>query len=432
MDIPGLYNLFIQYPRIVTDSRQDLKDSIFFGLRGERFNGNLHAAEALKKGACYAVVDEPEVVVSEEYILVEDSLKTLQQLAAYHREKLSIPIIAITGSNGKTTTKELSDEILSSRFSVRSTPGNLNNHIGVPLTLLMMDSSVDVGIVEMGANHPGEISFLCGIAKPDYGLITNVGEAHLEGFGSIEGVKKTKAELYDFIGESGGLIFCNSGDPDLCEMAARIEAGISWYGQGKETVCSAEILSSDPVLSLRLSFQAEGEYDVTTGLVGSYNRENILAAAAIGLHFRIPQSEIVSSLQGWSADNNRSQRLETENNILIMDAYNANPTSMVAALDNFSLQKHPRKVLILGDMLELGEGETRAHQKILDHISRMDCEEVFLVGPVFSGFPLPGEVKAFATTNDFEIWLKSNPLKDRLILLKGSRGIGLERIKDSL
>ena len=424
--------MFTEYPRITTDTRQDLQDSIFFGLRGDKFNGNSYAIEALEKGARYAVIDDPEMSDIKDCIKVEDSLKTLQELAAYHRESLSIPILAITGSNGKTTTKELTDEILSSRFIVKSTPGNLNNHIGVPLTLLGMDETTEIGIVEMGANHPGEISFLCQIAKPDYGLITNVGEAHLEGFGSLEGVKKAKAELYKFIGERGGLIFCNAGNPDLREMIADINAGICWYGPGEESICSGEVLSSDPVLSIRLSFPETGNADIKTGLVGAYNLENILSAVAVGLHFRIPTAEIGSSLKGWSTANMRSQKIETENNVLIMDAYNANPTSMSAALDNFKQQDHPQKVLILGDMLELGNIEETAHLKVLNQIREMDVAHTFLVGPVFSGLSLPGGIRAFISVADLKKWLGNNPLKNSLILLKASRGIGLEQLKGVL
>ncbi len=432
MKISELYQLFLDFPRITTDSRQDLKDSIFFGLQGDRFNGNSFAAEALEKGARYAVIDDPGMAVKKDCIRVENSLKTLQELAMYHRDSLRIPTLAITGSNGKTTTKELADEILSSRFNVTSTPGNLNNHIGVPLTLLRMNENTEIGIVEMGANHPGEIGFLCQIAKPDYGLITNVGEAHLEGFGSIEGVKKAKSELYEFIVGNGGLIFCNAGDPDLREMIAGLDVGMSWYGSGEESVISGEVLSSDPVLSFRLSFPETGDIDVTTGLVGAYNLENILSAVAVGLHFRIPPDEIGSSLQGWSTQNMRSQKIETDNNVLIMDAYNANPTSMTAALDNFKLQDHPQKVLILGDMLELGNIEKTAHQKVLNQIKEMDVSTTFLVGPVFSGLSLPGETRAFLSAKDLEKWLENNPLKNNLILLKASRGIGLERLKSVL
>ncbi len=435
MDISGLYHLYTRHPHIVTDSRRTVKDSIFFGLRGERFNGSLFAGKALENASCYAVVDDPKVVEDERYILVEDSLLTLQELSAYHRDRLSIPIIAITGSNGKTTTKELTAEILSPQYMVKATSGNLNNHIGVPLTLLEMDSATEVGIVEMGANHPGEIALLCRLARPDYGLITNIGQAHLEGFGNMEGVKKAKGELYKHLGESGGLIFCNGGDRVLQEMLAGINAGVSYYGESEDAVCSGEILSADPFLTLRLSFrdmETVEEMEVNTQLVGGYNLENILAAVAIGLHFRIRTDDIRNALEGWSTENNRSQRVETGKNVLIMDAYNANPSSMMAALENFSLQDHPRKVLVLGDMLELGENEIRAHREILEHILEMDCGEVFLVGPVFSALQVPGNIMVFPSVDKLDHWLGRHPLADRLILLKGSRGIGLERLKHRL
>jgi UDP-N-acetylmuramoyl-tripeptide--D-alanyl-D-alanine ligase len=432
MDIAGLYQLFTRYPRITTDSRHDLEDSVFIGLRGERYNGNEYAAEALEKGARYAVVDEPALARGDKYILVDDSLVALQELAEYHREKLSIPIIAITGSNGKTTTKEGMAQVLSSRFMVTSTPGNLNNHIGVPLTILLMDESTEIGIVEMGANHHGEIGFLCRIAKPDYGLITNVGEAHLEGFGSLEGVKKAKGELYEYLEKQGGLIFCNSEDSHLLGMMAGMDAGVSWYGNGDGSVCSAEVLSSDPFLNISLSIPGKESFEIATGLAGAYNIQNILAAVAVGLHFRISPAEISSSLQGWSTNNNRSQRIETADNILIMDSYNANPTSMQAALESFRGLAHPAKVLILGDMLELGEGEEKAHRKMLEYLGELDYEKIFLVGPVFSGLSLPGEARAFTSVEELDSWLADNPLKDSLILLKASRGIGLEQLKSRL
>ena len=435
MDISGLYHLYTRHPHIVTDSRRIVKDSIFFGLRGERFNGNLFAGKALENGSCLAVVDDPKVVKDERYMLVEDSLRTLQELSAYHRDRLSIPIIAITGSNGKTTTKELAAKILSQQYLVEATSGNLNNHIGVPLTLLGMDSATEVGIVEMGANHPGEIALLCRLARPDYGLITNIGQAHLEGFGNMEGVKMAKGELYKHLGENGGLIFCNEGDRVLHEMLTGINAGVSYYGGSENAVCNGEVLSADPFLTLRLSFpdmETMEDMEVNTHLVGGYNLENILAAVAIGLHFRIRTDNIRNALEGWLPENNRSQRVETGKNILIMDAYNANPSSMMAALENFSLQDHTRKVLVLGDMLELGENEMRAHGEILEQIRKMDCGEVFLVGPVFASLQVPGNTMVFQSVDEMDHWLGRHPLADRLILLKGSRGIGLERLKDRL
>ncbi len=432
MDISALYQLFTRNPYIVTDSRSSVKNSIFFGLRGERFNGNRFAAEALNKGALYAVVDDPEVIDGDRYILVGDSLATLQELAAFHRNHLDIPLIAITGSNGKTTTKELAAGILSTQYRVKATSGNLNNHIGVPLTLLGMDGTTEIGIVEMGANHPGEIALLCRLARPDYGLITNIGHAHLEGFGNIDGVKKAKGELYEYLEENGGLIFCNAEDETLREMLESVHTGIMYYGAGNETVCSGEVLSANPFLSFRLRLRNTEYMELETLLVGSYNLENILAAVALGLHFRIIPDNIFHKLQGWSSGNNRSQRVETDRNVLILDAYNANPTSMILALESFNLQDHQRKVLILGDMLELGENAGQSHEAILKRVVEMDCHEVFLVGPIFSAMQLPGEIRAFGSVEELEGWLGRHPLENRLILLKGSRGISLERLRDSL
>ena len=284
----------------------------------------------------------------------------------------------------------------------------------------------------MGANHSGEIALLCRLASPDYGLITNIGQAHLEGFGDIEGVKSAKGELFKHLEDCGGLIFCNAGDRVLMEMLSNIDAGVNLYGESEDAVCTGELLSTDPFLTLRLGFRDMEDMEVETGLVGSYNLENILAAVSIGLHFRIRTENIFNVLEGWSANNNRSQRLETKMNVLIMDAYNANPTSMMAALKNFSLQDHPHKVLVLGDMLELGEKEQTAHKKILEHILEMDCGEIFLVGEVFSALQLPGNIRAFNSVDEMDGWLVKHPLSDSLILLKGSRGIGLERLKERL
>jgi UDP-N-acetylmuramoyl-tripeptide--D-alanyl-D-alanine ligase len=432
MNVSGIYQQFTRYPEIFTDSRRCREGSIFFALRGERFDGNRFAADALRNGARYAVVDDPQVVDGEQYILVKDSLAILQELSAYHRDRLHIPVVAITGSNGKTTTKEVTAKILSSRYLVKATGGNLNNHIGVPLTLLGMDSSTEIGLVEMGANHPGEIALLCTLAKPDYGLVTNVGSAHLEGFDSLEGVKRAKAELYEYIGEKGGLIFCNGGDPDLLEMLSGIRAGIVYYGKTGKAICSGEVLSADPVLRIRLTLHNRETMEIRTGLAGGYNLENILAGVAVGLHFRVRPENIFSALEGMTLGNNRSERIETGSNVLIMDAYNANPTSMMAALHNFSIQDHPRKALVLGDMLELGENAGRAHREVLDHVLEMDCSEIFLVGSEFSKLSVPGRVRVFPSVVELDAWLGGNPLKNMLILLKGSRGIGLEKIKDRL
>lgn len=410
------------------------KDSIFFGLRGEHFDGNQYAAEALNRGARFAVVDDPSFSDGGQYIRVGDSLSTLQELAAHHRAQLlRIPVVAITGSNGKTTTKELVADLLSSKYRVRATLGNLNNHIGVPLTLLGMDSDTEIGIVEMGANHAGEIALLCRLARPDCGLITNIGQAHLEGFGSLEGVRKAKGELYGYLAQNGGLTFCHAGNRELLGMLDGIDADVLYYGGGSETVCSAETLSSDPFLSLRLRIRDQEAFDVKTGLVGEYNLENILAAVAVALHFGIGAGNIREILEDWSLDNNRSQRIETGSNILIMDAYNANPTSMKAALDNFSRQDHPRKVVLLGDMLELGEQEIPLHREVLEYLKDGDFSEIFLVGPVFSGIQKTTEgIRTFRSVGEAGDWLERNPPTDRMILIKGSRGMGLEKLKGKL
>ena len=432
MEISALYELYKKYPHVITDSRQVREDSIFFSLRGDRFDGNRFAGEAINKGARYAIVDDPALVADERYILVRDSLASLQELSSYHRRQLDIPIIAITGSNGKTTTKEIIADLLSTQFIVKATKGNLNNHIGVPLTLLGIDSTTDLGIIEMGANHSGEIALLCELARPDYGLITNIGQAHLEGFGDIEGVKTAKGELYAYLGENGGLIFCNGGDDVLTGMLEGINTGITFYGKNKGSICSGEVISSDPFLGVRLTLNDGQERQITTGLVGNYNLNNILAAVAIGLHFRIRPDNILGILQDWSSKNNRSQRIETDSNVLVMDAYNANPSSMMAALDNFSLQDHPRKVIILGDMLELGEHSSESHKEVLEYTLRMDYAEVYLVGPELSALELPGEIKTFPSVDELGSWLDQHPLSDCLVLLKGSRGIGLERLRDRL
>lgn len=432
MNIPDLYDIFTRHPDIVTDSRRCTPGCLFFALRGDRFNGNRFAEEALAGGAAYAVVDDPGVVQGERYIRVEDSLTALQELASFHRSSIEVPVIAITGSNGKTTTKELMSRILSTRYLVKATGGNLNNHIGVPLTLLGMDAATEIGLVEMGANHPGEIAFLCTLAKPDYGLITNVGSAHLEGFGSLEGVKKAKSELYHYLESEGGLIFCNGADPDLLDMISGLQAGIVIYGDTEDSVCSGEVLSADPVLRFRLDMRHGETKEIETGLAGAYNLGNLLAAVAVGLHFRVDPVEICRALDGFSLDNNRSQRIHTGSNILIMDAYNANPSSMRAALENFSLQDHPRKALVLGDMLELGKYAETAHREVLDYLRKMDCGQVFLVGEEFSKLPVPEGMSVFPSVSELDEWLAGHPLRDSLILVKGSRGIGLERIRDKL
>lgn len=432
MDIKALYDIYRSNPKVVTDSRVPLEGSLFFGLRGDHFNGSLYAKDALSGGSSFAVVDDPAVVRDERYILVENSLETLQELATYHRSRLSIPLIAITGSNGKTTTKELTAKILSTHYITQATSGNLNNHIGVPLTLLGIDDSAEMGIIEMGANHTGEIARLCRIAMPDFGLITNIGLAHLEGFGSLEGVKKAKKELYDYLEENGGLVFINEQDKTLRGMLQDFEGGLIWYGGRGESVISGELLEADPLLRIRLDIRGYGILEVETGLVGSYNLENILAAASIGLHFGINPGQIKKAIQHYRMDNNRSQQLNTDHNVLILDAYNANPTSMRVAIENFRSMLHPDKSVILGDMLELGEVSRAAHREVIDFLETAGFKEVILVGTSFADTEVPESYCVFSTVAECAVWLEEHPLRDRMILLKGSRGIGLEQLAGML
>ena len=428
MEIEALYEIYRANPKVITDSRVPVPGSLFFGLKGDHFNGSLYAHDALNGGSSFAVVDDPSVVRDERYILVENSLGTLQELAMFHRSRLSIPLIAITGSNGKTTTKELMAKILSTQYPTQATRGNLNNHIGVPLTLLGIDDSAEMGIIEMGANHAGEIGRLCKIAKPDYGLITNIGMAHLEGFGSFEGVKKAKKELYDYIEENGGLIFVNEQDKTLEGMLDEFDGGIVWYGGSGESVIRGEVLEADPLLRISLDITGYGLLDVETGLVGSYNLENILAAASIGLHFGISPAHLKKSIQHYRTDNNRSQQLNTDHNVLILDAYNANPTSMRLAIENFRSLIHPDKSVILGDMLELGEVTVEAHREVVDLLEAAGFREVILVGPFFANTEVPGSYHVFSSVAECAAWLEEHSLHDRMILLKGSRGIGLEKL----
>ena len=428
MEIEALYDIYRKHPTVITDSRVPVPGSLFFGLKGDFFNGSLYAHDALSGGSSYAVVDDPSVVRDERYILVENSLETLQELAKFHRSRLSIPLIAITGSNGKTTTKELTAKILSTQYPTQATKGNLNNHIGVPLTLLGIDDSAEMGIIEMGANHAGEIAVLCRIAMPDYGLITNIGMAHLEGFGSFEGVKKAKKELYDYLEENGGLVFVNEQDKTLGGMLEEFDGGIVWYGGDGESVIKGEVLEADPLLRIHLHIKGHGILDVETGLVGSYNLENILAASSIGLHFGINPVHIKKAILHYSTDNNRSQQLNTDHNELILDAYNANPTSMQLAIENFSSLIHPNKSVILGDMLELGDVTEEAHREVVDLLEKAGFREVILVGSSFANTEVPASYHVFTSVTECAVWLEEYSLRDRMILLKGSRGIGLEKL----
>lgn len=426
MELQELYQVFLAHPQITTDSRHIEEGNIFFALKGDNFNGNAFAYAAIENGASYAVIDEEEFAVHERIILVDNVLVTLQQLAKHHRQQLGIPVLAITGTNGKTTTKELVAKVLSEKYKLVYTRGNLNNHIGVPLTLLSMKSDTQLGVIEMGANHPGEISELCRIALPEYGMITNVGRAHLEGFGSFEGVIQTKTELYRFLEENNGTIFVNKANPVLISHTGNAKQ--VGYSTSRDPDClEGEIINSDPFLELKLLFP-KGWLYVKTRLVGKYNFENVMAAAAIGLYFGIDPNNIASAVESYQPDNNRSQMASTGRNRLLMDAYNANPSSMRAALANFDQLGSPQKGVILGDMLELGEASAHEHQEIVDFLGTLNPGLVILVGPRFGSCRLPDAFRHFRQTEELGLFLREMPLSGYLLLIKGSRGMRLETI----
>lgn len=430
MNTQQVYRLFLKHPNVVTDSRKIEPGCMFFALKGANFNGNEFAGEALKKGAAYAVIDEKKYLSGDKTILVKDVLQALQELALMHRKELGIPILGITGSNGKTTTKELLAEVLAKKFNVRFTQGNLNNHIGVPLTLLKMTADTDFGIVEMGANHPGEIGELCKIADPDYGIITNIGKAHLEGFGSFEGVKRTKAELYDYVREKHGVLFYNIDNPILRELTSNIQNKIS-YGTSNADF-TGEQVSSPPLVHLKANFP-KGVLYLNTNLTGDYNFENILAAACIGNYFKVDPLKIQQALKNYQPSNNRSQLIDKGDIKIIMDAYNANPTSMHASIKSF-LSGFPgkSKYLILGDMLELGDYATTEHRELLQEIQNYSVKDVFLTGPIFTEAATNLPFKTFENVNLLCEHFRSHPVSEGAILIKGSRGIQLEKVLDCI
>ena len=430
MNLASLYQIFLDHPEVTTDSRNIRSGSIFFALKGDNFNGNAFAMAALGKGAAYAVVDEACYATEDRILLVEDVLTTLQGLARLHRQSTGIPVLAITGTNGKTTTKELTASVLSRKFNLVCTKGNLNNHIGVPLTLLSIRPETDFAVVEMGANHPGEIDALCRIALPDFGLITNVGRAHLEGFGSFEGVIQTKSELYRFLEERQGVIFINTANPLLTAQAgtgSKIGYTTDKGGEGLE----GELVTADPLLLFKILFP-KGWLYIKTRLVGGYNLENALASAAIGHYFGIDPTSIVAALESYRPDNNRSQMVETDRNRLLMDAYNANPSSTKAALENFAQLKAPRKGVILGDMLELGADAPGEHQKIVDFLSTLDLDLVLLTGLQYASCKMPANFICYSQSTELLAYLEKAQLSQYLLLIKGSRGMKLEAVRPEL
>ena len=425
MEMKELYELFLQHPTITTDSRDVPEGSMFFALKGDTFDGNAYAISALEKGAAYAVIDEKEYAKesNDRLILVEDVLTTLQQLAKYHRVHLGTPIIGITGTNGKTTTKELISAVLKKKYNVLYTQGNFNNHIGVPKTLLQLTKEHDIAVIEMGANHPGEIKTLVEIVLPDFGIITNVGKAHLLGFGSFEGVIRTKGELYDFLRTIQGTVFINNDNPHLLGISDGLK--LVKYGQkdAKDLLVKGELVECNPFL--KFEWQTSSTLTpqlstVQTRLIGSYNLDNALAAACIGTFFNVPATDISAALEEYTPSNNRSQLTITQDNKLVVDAYNANPTSMRAALDNFRLIKAEHKMCILGQMGELGDVSEEEHQKVIDLLGDCGFEKVWLVGENFAKTAHPAHYRLFANVEEVKAAIATEKPQGYLILIKGS------------
>ncbi|WP_088323899.1 UDP-N-acetylmuramoyl-tripeptide--D-alanyl-D-alanine ligase [Polaribacter tangerinus] len=413
MQLEELYKLYTKNYLVTTDTRNIKKGAIFFALKGDHFNGNEYAIEALEKGASYAVIDEAKYH-TKNTILVHEVLATLQALAKHHRKQLNIPIIGLTGSNGKTTTKELIHAVLSKKYKAAATHGNLNNHIGVPLTLLSFTKKTEIGIVEMGANHQKEIAFLSTICLPNFGYITNFGKAHLEGFGGYEGVIKGKSELYDFLTEQKGTVFINTADP-LQVAKTNNTITIPFHD-------SLQFISAHPFVAL--SFK---NIEIQSHLIGDYNYTNIAAAITIGNHFGVVAEAMVSAIENYVPTNNRSQLVKTDKNTLILDAYNANPSSMKAAILQFSKNTAPRKTVILGDMFELGTESEVEHQAIVDLVTKQQFLNVFYIGNHF--YQTKTTDYKFKDFEDFKEYLQKKPLENQYILIKGSRGMKLERVQ---
>lgn len=425
MNSAVLHKLFLDHPNISTDTRKITENCIFFALKGANFNGNEFASEALEKGAAYVVIDEEEFKSSDKQILVDDVLKELQKLATYHRLHCKARVVGLTGSNGKTTTKELINAVLSKKYRTIATKGNLNNHIGVPLTLLSIQKDTEIAIIEMGANHQKEIEFLCEIAQPDFGYITNFGKAHLEGFGSKEGVIKGKSELYDYLLSNQKPVFMNADDPIQLE---KLGGYIKKFGFSTRDPQYYKIsfLGANPFVKLKVE-----NTDINSQLIGSYNFTNCAAAILMGKYFNVPIEDIKLAIEEYVPENNRSQLLEKNGHQIILDAYNANPTSMQAALQNFDAMDAGNKVAFLGDMFELGETAKEEHEHMAKMTEEMNFDSVFLIGENFAG--TNSRQKTFKSFDDLSIYLQENPIsKKSTILIKGSRGMALERVLDLL
>jgi UDP-N-acetylmuramoyl-tripeptide--D-alanyl-D-alanine ligase len=426
MNIKELHQLFINSTGICTDTRKVKANTLFFALKGDNFNGNVYAKQAIKDGCSYAVVDEEAFVLNDHYILVDSVLKTLQDLARFHREQFDIPVIGITGSNGKTTSKELIGEVLNKKYNVLMTQGNLNNHLGVPFTLLNLTKAHDIAIIEMGANKSGDIKELVEIALPTHGIITNIGTAHIEGFGSLQGVIDTKTEMYHFIENRRGKLYINANDALLLKHLPQVDT--VKYGS-TESLVDGELIELTPYVNFKWSTSNFQSQLLKTNLVGEYNFVNYLAAISIGVDFGVNSDAICEAIEGYVPTNNRSQVTKTERNTLIVDCYNANPTSMKSAIDSFDMIKAKNKVLILGDMLELGHISNEEHIKVINVLIEKNLEAI-LVGAEFS--KQESKFSTYLNTSDLLENENLSEIRERYILLKGSRGIRLERLIEKL
>ncbi len=425
MNIEEIYSRFLEYPSISTDSRNILPNSLFFALKGPNFNGNRYAAEALDKGAAFAVVDEAQYAVNDRTLLVPDVLKCLQDLATHHRRQSKATLIALTGSNGKTTTKELISRVLERTYKTQATVGNLNNHIGVALTLLQIRKDTEMMVVEMGANHQKEIAFLCALAEPDFGYITNYGKAHLEGFGGVEGVIRGKSEMYDYLIGEGKTIFLNADDPI---QRKKLESYVNKVGfsTSDSGYLHIENQGADPFVTLRAE-----DTVIETSLSGAYNFSNCAIAVLIGKYFNVPLHEIRKAIESYVPENNRSQLLRKGSLDILLDAYNANPSSMSAALEHLEALEAPKKFAVLGDMFELGADSASEHQQIAEQAKALDLDTLILVGNAFSETSV--DAHRFKTFEALVEFLKSNPISGPgTILIKASRGMALERLVEHL
>jgi UDP-N-acetylmuramoyl-tripeptide--D-alanyl-D-alanine ligase len=425
MNIQELYRIYLQCASVQTDTRKLAKDDLFFALKGPSFNGNEFAAKALELGAICCVVDEDCGFEDERLFKVDDVLEALQSLAKFHREKFSIPFIAITGSNGKTTTKELVHAVLSAKYITYTTEGNLNNHIGIPLTILKIKPDAEMAVIEMGANHQREIAGYCEYTLPTHGIITNCGKAHLEGFGGEEGVRKGKGELYDFIRAHDGMVFVNADDFHLMNMSNGI-ANISTYGSNEGANCRGWSAADNVEMLQVVIHGVEYETDIATRLVGNYNLPNVLVAAAIGKHFGIAVATIKHAIEGYEPSNSRSQMLEKDGNQIVLDAYNANPSSMKLAIENFARMPGVKKILMIGGMMELGEESEREHKQIIELIREYSWHHVVLVGHQFDG--LAADMLHFENAESAGKWYRNQAFSGFRILLKGSRSMKMEKV----